>query len=82
MSKEGEIVELQNAIDERRSIRRFKNKDVENHLIESLIDCARKAPSAKNRQPWKFLIVKGKIKDEIANIMINQVNESKIDLDC
>ncbi len=81
MSKEGEIVELQNAIDERRSIRRFKNKDVENHLIESLIDCARKAPSAKNRQPWKFLIVKGKIKDEIANIMINQVNESKIDLE-
>ena len=33
-------------------------------LIEDLIDCARLAPSAKNRQPWKFLIVKNDIKNQ------------------
>ena len=40
----------------RRSIRKYKSIDVPDELIENLIDCARLAPSVKNRQPWKFLI--------------------------
>ena len=68
-------MELQKAIEERRSIRKFKNKDVENSLIESLIDCARKVPSAKNRQPWKYLIVKGNTKDLIAKLVGQQQME-------
>lgn len=51
-------MELTEIIKNRRSIRKYKNVDVPNELIEDLIECARLAPSAKNRQPWKFLIVK------------------------
>ena len=63
-------MELEEAIKNRRSIRKYTNEDVPNELIEELIECARLAPSAKNRQPWKFLIVKNSTKDKIADVMI------------
>jgi len=44
----------------RRSVRRFKPDSVPEHLIHSLVDCARHAPSADNIQPWEFIIVKDK----------------------
>lgn len=65
-------MELRNAIELRRSIRKFKNIDVPNNLIEDLIDCARLAPSAKNRQPWKFIVVKNDLKNAITDIMISK----------
>lgn len=45
-----------NAIYERRSIRKFQEKDVPLEDISKIIDSARVAPSAKNRQPWKWQI--------------------------
>lgn len=74
-------MELKEVIKKRRSIRKYKNNDVPNELIEDLIDCARLAPSAKNRQPWKFLIVKNDIKNQIADIMLEKENSSKISLE-
>jgi nitroreductase len=47
-------------IKKRRSIRRFKNIRVENHKIIKLIEAASLAPSATNRQPWRFIAVKDK----------------------
>lgn len=44
-------------ISNRRSIRKFKNKKIENKKILDLIEAAIWAPSAKNRQPWFFYIV-------------------------
>ena len=55
-------MELKEAIIKRRSIRKYKSEDVPNNIIEDLIDLARFAPSAKNRQPWKFMIVRNKVK--------------------
>ncbi len=63
-------MELKGTIQNRRSIRKYQNLDVPNELIEDLIECARLAPSAKNRQPWKFVIVKNTIKNQIADIML------------
>ena len=74
-------MELKETIKNRRSIRKFKNIDVSKEMIEDLIDCARLAPSAKNRQPWKFVIVKSEIKNKIADIMIEKEESSKIDLE-
>ena len=48
------------SIKERRSIRRFKQKDIEEEKISILLDAMRWAPSAGNRQPWEFIIVKNK----------------------
>ncbi|MBD3204790.1 nitroreductase [Candidatus Bathyarchaeota archaeon] len=42
----------------RRSIRKYKNKPVEEEKIQKCLEAARWAPSASNRQPWEFLIVK------------------------
>ena len=42
---------------ERRSIRRFQPKPVPKQLIMRALDIARHAPSAKNRQPWTFIVV-------------------------
>lgn len=74
-------MELKETIEIRRSIRKFKNIDVSKEIIEDLINCARLAPSAKNRQPWKFLIVKGNIKDKIADIMLQKEENSKSSLE-
>lgn len=44
------------AIENRRSIRRFADKDVSNLLIEHIMNAGTLAPSAKNRQPWYFVV--------------------------
>lgn len=41
----------------RRAVRKYKNKTVSKKLIEELISAGRMAPSAMNRQPWKFYVV-------------------------
>lgn len=46
-----------NLIEERQSVRRFSNKEVELHKIETCIEALRLAPSACNSQPWKVVIV-------------------------
>jgi len=41
----------------RRSIRLFKSDPLPAELIEELLRAAMAAPSAANRQPWRFLVV-------------------------
>jgi nitroreductase len=45
---------------ERRAIRKYKEKAVSKETIEQIIDAGRIAPSAMNRQPWKFYVVTSK----------------------
>jgi coenzyme F420-0:L-glutamate ligase/coenzyme F420-1:gamma-L-glutamate ligase len=44
-------------IAQRRSIRRFEPRPVAPDLLESLLTAAHWAPSAHNRQPWRFVVV-------------------------
>lgn len=74
-------MELYESIRNRRSIRKYKIDDVNNKIIEDLIESAILAPSAKNRQPWEFLIVKDNIKNKIADMMLEQEKKSKISLE-
>ena len=46
----------EDAIYDRRSIRKYQDREVPTEYIEQLIDAARMAPSAKNRQPWKYIV--------------------------
>jgi len=41
----------------RRSIRKYKLKQVERELTEKLLEAARWAPSGSNIQPWLFIVV-------------------------
>lgn len=56
-------------IEQRRSIRKFKDIPVAKELIIELVAAARLAPSAKNRQPWKFIVYSGDKKDELLGAM-------------
>ena len=49
-------------IENRRSIRKYKPDEIERKLIEEIIYSASLAPSAKNRQPWKFIVYQGEEK--------------------
>ncbi|HKJ64923.1 MAG TPA: nitroreductase family protein [Desulfopila sp.] len=54
-------------IHERRSVRAYRQKEVEQEKIAALIEAVRLSPSASNSQPWKLIIVDDpKTKDEVA----------------
>ena len=44
-------------IHQRRSIRRYRPEPLPPGMIERLLDAARFAPSAHNRQPWRFAVL-------------------------
>ena len=48
------------AIQERRSVFRFKPDDVDQQKINSIVEAARWAPSYVNSQPWNIIVVKDK----------------------
>ncbi len=61
------------AIEQRRSIRKFKPDPVPQEQIDALLDSARLAPSACNAQPWRFKIVKDeKTRLKLAQAAFNQ----------
>ena len=44
----------------RRSVRSYLDRPVEKEKIDKMIRAAMQAPSAKNQQPWEFLVVEDK----------------------
>lgn len=45
---------------ERRAVRKYTDKAVSTAIIEKLLDAGTMAPSAMNKQPWKFYVVTSK----------------------
>ena len=58
-----------NAIYDRISIRSFLKKSVKKQLITDILDAGRVAPSAKNRQPWKYIVFADSTKEELLERM-------------
>lgn len=54
---------------ERRSIRKYKNDPIKRSDLETIIRAGILAPSAKNRQPWKYIVYTNKLKDNLLDIM-------------
>lgn len=54
------IMDVWEAIKKRRSVRRFSQKEISTEILFELIEAARCAPSAANRQPLEFVIVSSK----------------------
>ena len=52
------MVEVLEAIRTRRSIRSFKDKEISEKDAAKILEAARLAPSAGNKQPWIFIYVK------------------------
>lgn len=63
-------MELSTAIETRRSIRSFNNKKIEDEKIEKILESAMVAPSARNAQPWEFIVVdKQELLEKMADII-------------
>ncbi|MCP8318807.1 MAG: nitroreductase family protein [Candidatus Methylarchaceae archaeon HK01B] len=62
------------AISERRSVRKFKDEPVPYDSLLKILEAARLAPSAGNRQPWMFIVIKDREKKkELARASNNQL---------
>ena len=60
------MLTVMEAIQRRRSIRKFKPDPVPDELINQMLEAARLAPSSSNRQPWRFQVVKeGALKERL-----------------
>ncbi len=53
-------MEFNDVIKNRRSIRSYKTTPVPREKIMKILEAARIAPSASNRQPWHFIVVQDK----------------------
>ena len=49
--------EFINRLIDRRSIRRYENRPIPRPIITQLLEAATWAPSAHNRQPWRFAVI-------------------------
>jgi len=53
-------MDVSTAISQRKSMRAYKETDVEEDKLKKILEAARLSPSASNRQKWKFIVVKNK----------------------
>jgi nitroreductase len=56
------------AIKQRTSVRRYRPDPVPRETIELLLDCAVRAPNHKLTEPWRFAVLTGEAKAELAEI--------------
>jgi len=54
------ILDFFEVIRNRRSIRKYQDKSVEKEKLQKILEAARLAPSAMNRQPYKLIVVSKK----------------------
>ena len=63
-------MDLQSFLRSRRSVRRFKPSPVPESIIRNILTTATYAPSAHNRQPWRFVVVtRQDVKSNMADAM-------------
>jgi nitroreductase len=61
------------AIRKRKSVRKYLNKKVEEDKLFAVLEAGRLAPSASNRQEWRFIIVRDQVsKKKLAEAANNQ----------
>ena len=65
------------AIAARRSIRKFKDTPIAEDLLQVILKAGSQAPSGKNRQPWRFVIVKEDKRPEMVKIFREAIARAK-----
>ncbi len=67
------------AIYDRRSIRKFIDKPISQNDITDIIRSGIKAPSSKNRQPWKYIVIQGNAKEEMLKVFHQGIEREEKD---
>jgi len=66
-------IDLHTFLRTRRSIRRFKPDPIPDSVIRKILHTATFAPSAHNRQPWRFIVLTNPAaKSHLANVMAEE----------
>jgi nitroreductase len=69
----GDPNETLNTIRSRRSVRNFiAGKGVSDGDIAAILEAANQAPSAHNQQSWRFIVLRGAKKNELAQLIAGQ----------
>ncbi len=50
-------MDVKQAIEDRRSIRKYQDRPVPQELIDEVLNAARLAPSGNNTQPWRYKVI-------------------------
>jgi nitroreductase len=53
----------------RRSVRTFSKDEVSDDQVQILLQAANQAPSAHNQQAWRFIVLRGEKKNELAQLV-------------
>ena len=69
-------MEFNNVVENRRSARLFSNKIVTDEELEMILKSGALAPSAHNRQPWKFYVLSDEQKNYIMNMLFKWDKEN------
>lgn len=78
-------MDVYEAIPKRKSVRSFTGEDVSEEMVSRLLEAARQAPSASNRQEWRFIVVRDQaMRKQLAKAARGQqfVGEAPVVLAC
>jgi len=70
-------VDILEAIENRRSIRAFKEKPISKQILEKILLTARWSPSGHNTQPWEVAVLMGKKKNELSRKLLEAIEQKK-----
>lgn len=62
-------MDINNIINTRRSIRKYKPQRIQRKLLKKIVDAARWAPSVHNLQPWRFIVAEGLAKEHLVRAL-------------
>ena len=63
----------------RRSIRKYDDKDIPQDVLEAIMEAGRQSPSAANRQPYHFIVVtNSEIKKELPGLVSRFIKNAPV----
>ncbi|UCG90896.1 MAG: nitroreductase family protein [candidate division WOR-3 bacterium] len=66
-------MEYYEVIKKRKSVRKYKSDRIPDDVLNRILDAGRLAPSAKNYQPWHFIVIREpEMKQKVAEACVNQ----------
>ena len=58
-------MDVKDAINKRRSVRAFLDKEVDIEIVKTILETSKRAPSGVNSQPWKVYVLMGEAKNNL-----------------
>lgn len=68
-------MDIMTALQERKSVRAYLDKEVSRRDIEEILTAASRAPSAINLQPWEFIVTYGEEKERLVRRLLKARSE-------